>query len=662
MQRTLRRLTVGIAIVVSIGALLVPASPASAASKLVAHNGLASVSTSAKVGNKASFEPSVSSGGRFIAFSSIATDLVAGDGNAKGDVFVRDTLADTTVLASVTSGGSQGNGVSDQPSISADGRYVAFRSAATNLVVNDLNATTDIFVRDLVGKTTIRASLRWDNTQSNGDASHPVISDDGKTVTFQSSDDSLVSGSPSNGKDDIYVRNTQVGLTERATVTSAETGLSAGGVDASMSGNGRYVVFTSETTQIGTDTNGGRDVFLRDRTAGTTERVSITSSGDAPTGQSIDASVSDDGRYVAFQSDAHNMTADDTGPTFDGVYRRDRTLGTTLLLVRSFAGTAAGGDSAGGEISANGLRVAFTSSAANLVPGDTNAQSDVFVRDIPTATTTMVSTTTAGTLLSGSSMLPSMSPDGGYVAYESLAKNGYPADTNTTFDVFWRGRFQIGPFTNSTALLQQQGKDFTGAALPIGTLVAMNDRILLGTRNPGGAIVDLAHGAFDDHRGPVIRLYWAFFERLPDQGGLDYWVGKHAGGTTLKQIAQAFAKSSEFQNHYGPLTDTDFVTLVYQNVLERNPDAPGLAHWIDRIQHGVSRGEMMTGFSESSEGIRRMRGEVDTVLLYAGMLRRLPTKVEFTNAVALLEAVPAQPSELLAMNLLISGEYAARFP
>jgi hypothetical protein len=175
--------------------------------------------------------------------------------------------------------------------------------------------------------------------------------------------------------------------------------------------------------------------------------------------------------------------------------------------------------------------------------------------------------------------------------------------------------------------------------------------------------VDFAHGSFDDHRGPVIRLDWAFFERLPDLNGLDYWVNKKTSGMTLKQIATSFAKSSEFKNKYGPLSDTGFITLVYQNVLERDPDQAGLDHWVGRLKAGVPRGEMMTAFSESAEGMRRMRGETDSILLYLGMLRRLPTKAEFATAVAFLEgsgSIPSQPSELIAADLLASSAYAFR--
>jgi Tol biopolymer transport system component len=448
MQSTVRRRAVGTLIAASVLALIAPPPPAGAISTYVPMNGIASLSTANKAGNKASFDPSVSWGGRFIAFTATSTDLVSGDTNGRTDVFVRDTLADTTTRVSVSSAGGQANGDSTRPAISPDGRYVAFESKASNLVGNDTNATTDIFVRDLVAKTTIRASLRSTGAQSTGTAEWPTISNDGKHVAFQTDDNAMAFGE-GNGKIDAYVRDTQNGTTTRMSVDTNEASLLAGGTDPSISSNGRYVVFTSTTNQVGTDTNGAADVFLRDVLNGTTERVSITSTGGQGNDDSTDATVSSDGRYVAFQSNAHNTTADDTGPTYTGVYRRDRTASTTQLVVRSQAGTAAGGSALSPKITADGSKVAFVSNANNLAPGDTNGQNDVFVRTVATNTTAMVSTTTTGGPPDSWSRSAAISLDGTVTAYDTFSSTGFPLDTNGTDDVFYRGRYQIGPFANS---------------------------------------------------------------------------------------------------------------------------------------------------------------------------------------------------------------------
>jgi hypothetical protein len=207
--------------------------------------------------------------------------------------------------------------------------------------------------------------------------------------------------------------------------------------------------------------------------------------------------------------------------------------------------------------------------------------------------------------------------------------------------------------------VQRIAEDFTGAGLTPAALSAANKTLLFGTATPASMINARAHGTFDDHRGPILRLYWAFFKRAPDLGGLTYWSGKHAKGTSIKTIANGFATSSEFKTNFGGGSDSQFVTLVYTNVLDRQPDAAGLAHWVDKMKAGTTRGEMMTNFSESSEGTRKMRGEVDTVLVILGMLHRVPTTGEVISYANALELQGGQPTEVLANTLLTSPEFAA---
>ena len=649
----------GLAVLASLSTASLMASPASATSLKKPVTGLVSVATNAKTGNNASTASSLSSQGTYVAFVSSASNLVTGDTNGQRDLFVRNTLSATTTRVSVASDGTQANGQSDQPSISANGRFVAFRSEATNLVPGDTNAKADVFVRDLRLKTTVRASVKNSGGgQLNGASSLPTVSDDGVDVVFLSDATNAVDFDL-NAKSDVFVRNLNAGFTEIASVTSSEVGLTSGASSPSMSGNGRYVVFDSDTTQVGSDTNGLRDIFLRDRVLWSTERVSIASNGDPSDGTSQFPSVSDDGRYVAFQSIATDLTPATDSITDVDVFRRDRTAATTELISRTDADQPGNGGGATPEISSDGKRIAFLSDSTNMVSGDTNSTDDVFIRDVPAGTTTRTSVKTLGGQLAGHSLFPSISPDGGSTSFSTLADDGYAQDTNQTFDVYVRSSYEIGPFADSTALIQHSATDFNGKALTIGQLVGLNDKVLYGTASPSSTIDDLAHGTFDDSRGPVMRLYWAFFHRMPDLGGLNYWVAKYDNGMTLKTVANNFAKSSEFKTKYGSVSNDAFITLVYQNVLERNPDAAGHAHWVGRLSEGVTRGEMMTAFSESSEGIRKMRGEIDSVLLGLGMLHRLPTAAEFPGWVNFLEANGGQDTEFLILNILTSSTYAA---
>lgn len=647
----------GGAVLAAILALFLPVGPAGATSTKRPVTGLVSIATDGKTGNGASTGSAVSNQGRFIAFDSTATNLVAGDVNGQKDVFVRDTLAATTVRASVSTSGTPANGPSDQASISFNGRYVAFRSTATNLVTGDTNGKADIFLRDLQKQTTIRVSLANNGSQLvGGDSSLPTVSGDGTEVLFLSAATNAVAGD-ANGKPDVFVRNANAGFTERISVTSGEAALTAGADTAAMSSNGRYVVFDSATTQVAGDADSGTDIFLRDRVLGSTEVVSIADDETASNAPCQFPTVSDNGRYVAFQTKATGMTATVDSADTDA-FVRDRTASTTQLASRTDADLPSNKGGFVPQISADGSVVAFNSEGTNLVSGDTNGVTDLFLRNLAAGTTVRQSIKTLGGQLNGLTFSASLSPDGAAASFTTLADDGYSPDANDTFDVFVRHTYEIGPFTDSTGLIQRNAQDFTGSSLPIAKLVALNDKVLYGTASPASTIDDFAHGTFDDARGPVMRLYWAFFHRMPDLNGLNYWVGKYQGGMTLKAIATQFAKSSEFKTKYGTVSDDAFITLVYQNVLERNPDPAGKAHWVGRLQDGVPRGEMMTAFSESSEGIRKMRGEIDSILLALGMLGRLPTPAEFTSWVNLLEANGGQVTEVLIVTILTSSAYA----
>jgi Tol biopolymer transport system component len=159
-------------------------------------------------GNNASNAPSISGNGRYVAFESLSTNLVAGDGNGVIDIFVHDRNTATTTRVSVDSLGNEGNGDSNFPSISSDGRYVAFESDADNLigVGNDTNGSTDIFVHDLQTGETTRVSVDSTGTQGDNHSYSPSISSDGKFVAFQSDADNLIGvGNDTNGTTDVFV-------------------------------------------------------------------------------------------------------------------------------------------------------------------------------------------------------------------------------------------------------------------------------------------------------------------------------------------------------------------------------------------------------------------------------------------------------------------------
>jgi Tol biopolymer transport system component len=396
----------------------------------------ASVDSSEVQGASDSSEPSISSDGRYVAFVSNSAGLVAYDTNGVADVFVRDRQTGETTRVSVGTGGTEATGgPSSHPSISADGRYVAFQSDASNLVTGDTNARRDVFVHDRVAGTTVRASVNSSGVQGNHTSEHPFISSDGNYVAFHSYADNLVAND-TNIMTDVFVRDRVAGTTERVSVDSAETQASGGSYYPSISSDGSYVAFDSGANNlVANDTNGTTDVFVRDRTAGTTKRVSVATGGTQGDGESYMPAISGDGRYIAFPSHATNLVANDTNVKCD-IFVYDQTPGTTTRVSVSGAGAQADGHSYLCSISDNGRYVAFESAAANLVSGDTGDIYDVFVRDRTAGTTRRVSVAPDGTQANDQSDTAVISGDGNYVAFKSFASNLVSDDTNSVPDIF----------------------------------------------------------------------------------------------------------------------------------------------------------------------------------------------------------------------------------
>ena len=333
---------------------------------------------------------SISADGRFATFESEATNLVPGDTNVCDDVFVHDMLLGTTERVSVDSNGLEANGVSQENSTSADGRYVAFMSYSTNLVPNDTNASSDIFVRDRVLGTTERVSVGTGGVEGNSTSSFPSISADGRYVAFSSYSSNLVPGD-TNGQPDVFVHDRVTGTTVRASLSNGGQEANGGSQLPSISADGRYVAFASLASNlVAGDTNGSEDAFVRDLVLGTTERVSVATGGaEADAGTFTlenPPMLSADGRRVVFASASTNLVSGDTNGEVD-VFVHDRLLGTTERVSVGPDGNQANGDSTIPTISANGNFVSFQSAATSLALNDTNTLGDVFVHQIAGGTT-----------------------------------------------------------------------------------------------------------------------------------------------------------------------------------------------------------------------------------------------------------------------------------
>jgi Tol biopolymer transport system component len=392
-------------------------------------------------GNGESNEPSMSADGRFVAFASHASNLVAADTNGCRDVFLRDLVLGSTKIVSLSSDGTQGNGDSWAPSLSGDGRFVAFASMATNLVPGDTNGLTDVFVRDLQAGVTQRVSISSSAAQANGRSDWCSISSGGKRVAFASLASNLCPDDV-NGTWDIFVRDIHSGSTSCVSLSLAGVPGNGRSYTPSITASGDAVTFESAASDlVPGDTNNcnDNDAFVRDLVTGLTTRVSVSSSGAQANGYSDEPFISPDGRWVAFHSSANNLVPGDSNGVVDA-FLHDRSTGTITCISKAMGGGLSNSHSWVPVVTPGGRWVAFRSDASNLVSGDSNNFWDTFVRDMQTGVTWRVSVAEDGAQGNGGCVNPpSISADGRYVAFTCAASNLVPGDDNGVNDVFVRG-------------------------------------------------------------------------------------------------------------------------------------------------------------------------------------------------------------------------------
>ncbi|MBI3785433.1 MAG: PD40 domain-containing protein, partial [Deltaproteobacteria bacterium] len=388
--------------------------------------------------NDNSFPAVLSVDGRFVAFGSGASNLVTGDFNSLPDVFLYDRQAHSTVALSLAQDGQGGGAIPDlPPAISSDGRFVIFASQADNLISNDDNEVSDIFVFDReTGSLETLTLTSLGATQprtANGASAGPAISDDGCLVAFYSDASNLVA-SDTNSARDVFVRNRCSGEIERASVNGqGEQGdgpSEAGGGAPGISADGRFVVFFSNARNLDpADTSGTRNIYIRDRLDGTTRLVSLGLNGEPANGGSQTPSVSADGRFVAFQSLASNLVADDTNGRVD-VFVADVTSGEIRLVSQNAGGASPQGDSSTPQISSDGGAVVFQSSA-QLSADDSDNFVDIYVASNPFKGGVLEPTSTATATVHETEGVQSPSATETPVGGEGTAT---PTPTATVFD------------------------------------------------------------------------------------------------------------------------------------------------------------------------------------------------------------------------------------
>jgi len=428
-----------VALGVALGLLVLPT--ASGALGVTTRVSIASSGTQA---NGHAVAPAISADGRFVAFYSEASNLVDGDTNGARDVFVRDRQSGTTTRVSVDGAGAEAGSHSFAPSISGDGRFVAFYSDASNLVSGDTNSADDVFVHDRESGTTARVSASSGGAEANSGSFSPALSSDGRFVAFLSDASNLVAGD-TNASRDVFVHDRQSGATARVSVSGAGVQANVGSFSVAISGDGRFAAFHSFADNlVAGDTNETADVFVHDSQSGATTRVSVYDGGAETDGDSLRPAISADGRFVAFDSDSSILVWGDVNFVFD-VFVHDRLTNTTRRVSVDDGGGEATALSQRPSISADGRYVAFYSEASDLVAGDSNGASDIIVHDRRSGATSRVSVANSGEQGNGDSLRPAISADGRIIAFDSNATNLVAGDTNRFSDVFARDLTAVPP-------------------------------------------------------------------------------------------------------------------------------------------------------------------------------------------------------------------------
>ena len=401
--------------------------------------------------NAESRDPSISADGRFVAFSSFATNIDPAATNNRSDIFVRDTTTGVTVLASREDGavGAEGDENSSQPAISADGRYVAFETD-TAFAGIDGDTESDIYVRDLIAHTTTLVSVNDGDSNVAAFAEEPSISGDGMRIAFET--DGIYHPDDGNGFDDVYVRDLAAGETLLVSRPDGSTGdADEGSHLADISADGSTVAFDSRADHLTADpAPAAQQVFVRRIDA---DQTILASRADGAGGAIADAdarepTISGDGSRVAFSSDSTNLDPDKTSTTTQ-IFIRDLDALATDVASRADDGSVANQASTSPDLSHDGTYIAFQSSGTNLAPGAANARPDVFHRDLVNGDTVLATRADGGTGAEGNETSgdPAISEHGRLVAFGSAASNLDPADTDPTGDVYLRD--VLGPDTTA---------------------------------------------------------------------------------------------------------------------------------------------------------------------------------------------------------------------
>ncbi|MZD07199.1 hypothetical protein GTW43_19215 [Streptomyces sp. SID5785] len=397
---------------------------------------LVSVGLNGRPADGGSERASVSADGNLVVFASHAGNLVRGDHNACTGIYLRDIARRTTVRVDRGRGGAPSDGCTGiDPIISSDGRYAVYSADATNLVRGVRDGRSHIYRTDLrTGETVLVSGIH--GTPGDGDSMRPTLSADGRRVAFATSATNLVPGAPA-GSWQTVVHDLRTGTLVRTSAADDGTPGNAASDGTQISADGRYVTFFSNATNlVADDTNKKVDEFLHDTRTGRTTRLSVNAEGVQSDQITIGGTVSDDNRYVVLNSHATNLTSDSPDTTQDHAYLQDLRTGALRLMDKGADGVPAPGGTFWASITGDGRHIPMASSGPALVGGDTNKVRDIFVADLPSGDLRRVSVGSGGEEADAASYFPDADQHAATVVFTSYATNLVARDDNDQPDIF----------------------------------------------------------------------------------------------------------------------------------------------------------------------------------------------------------------------------------
>ena len=596
--------------------------------------------------NANSAATAISGNGRYFAFTSstplMATDTSIGD----DDIYLYDLNTGTIkhVSTPATATATLG-GVSDAPVVSSDGNLVAFENTQARGV-------TTVQIKNMTTGALTLVSADGAGNAGDGKSFDATISSNGRYVAFTSAATNLFDNGDFNDKNDIFVKDLQTGAVVIASTAQDGTQADAASAHASISADGSVVVFQSSATNLGAEATSISRIYAKNLWTGELQLVSQTAGGWQGNADSYNASTSSNGRYIVFTTQANNLLDADYYPNAD-IYLKDMVTGQ-LTLVSSDAngkGSKGVGESDHAVISADGRYVMFESTA-NLTPGDGDGKLDVFMKDVATGAIVRLSapSSTGGIHFGASLALNSLAVvylsgktgDSGFDSrelYHAALGAGFGSTGNATLNGS-NGRDQLLAGQGNDILFGKGGNDLLdgGAGMDLAIYQGKLENYTLTLTAAGVSVVDKTGADGSDILGNIetlqfadlnvsfdlagipgqaYRLYQAALNRSPDQPGLGHWIKLMQGGMQINEVARQFLGSAEAQQLFGTApTDAELVNAMYNNVLHRAPEQAGFDHWMRELAKGLSHQDMLVSFSESYENRTTLVGVMEKGFAY----------------------------------------------